>query len=407
MNAAADLARYDFAAPPLIRFGAGRISELGEVVALHGREAWLVGGGRSLVRSPARQSIERSLAAAGIPWRLVAESAGEPTVDQVATALAGLPLEDRESAVVVAVGGGAAIDLAKAVAALATNAGHLPPGPLSPESLDALVVDHLEGVGSGRTISRWPLPLVAVPTTAGTGAEATRNAVISCPRRRFKKSMRSPMMVPRAAIVDPELTMSCERGTTAASGIDCITQLIEAFVCRFKKPLPRALVFDSLPRAVDALPRVLRDPADLDARTSLSHSALVSGMALANSGLGMAHGVAAALGVECATPHGVACGLMLPVALAVNAEAARGDFAILERAIDPNAPSDDLSAAAAFVARITRLCVEAGLPRRLSEVGLERGRLRWLAENSGGTSMRGNPVELSGTALEAILENVY
>jgi alcohol dehydrogenase class IV len=117
--------------------------------------------------------------------------------------------------------------------------------------------------------------------------------------------------------------------------------------------------------------------------------------------------VAAALGVECATPHGVACGLMLPVALAVNAEAARGDFAILERAIAPHAPSDDLSAAAAFVARITRLCVEAGLPRRLSEVGLERGRLRWLAENSGGTSMRGNPAELSATTLEAVLEKVY
>lgn len=407
MNADADLARYDFACPPLIRFGAGRVAELGELVGLHGRQAWLVGGGRSLLRSPGRQAIERSLAAAGIPWRLVAESAGEPTVDQVATALAGLPVEGRETAVVVAVGGGAAIDLAKAVAALATNAGHLPPGVHSPEVLDALVVDHLEGVGNGRTISRWPLPLVAVPTTAGTGAEATRNAVISCPRRRFKKSMRSPMMVPRAALVDPELTLSCERGTTAASGIDCITQLIEAFVCRFNKPLPRSLVLDSLPRAVEALPRVLRDPTDIEARASLSHAALVSGMALANSGLGMAHGVAAALGVECATPHGVACGLMLPVALAVNAEAARGDFAILERAIAPDAPADDRAAATAFVARITHLCVEAGLPRRLSEVGLERGRLRWLAENSGGTSMRGNPVELSAAALEAVLERAY
>jgi alcohol dehydrogenase class IV len=407
MNLAADLVPYDFAAPPLIRFGPGRVGELGELVALHGRQAWLVGGGRSFVRSPARHAIERSLDAAGIPWRLVAESAGEPTVEQVATALAGLPVEGRESAVVVAVGGGATIDLAKAVSALATNAGHLPPGPPSPEMLDALVVDHLEGVGSGRTISRWPLPLVAVPTTAGTGAEATRNAVISCPRRRFKKSIRSPMMVPRAALVDPELTMSCEGGTTAASGIDCITQLIEAFVCRFKRPLPRALVLDSLPRAVEALPRVLRDPTDLAARAALSHAALVSGMALANSGLGMAHGVAAALGVECATPHGVACALMLPVALAVNAEAARGDFAILERAIDPHAPADDLSAAAAFVARITDLCTEAGLPRRLSEVGLERGRLRWLAENSGGTSLRGNPVELSAAALEAVLERAY
>lgn len=407
MNSDTDLARYDFACPPLVRFGAGRIVELGELVRLHGRQAWLVGGSRSFVRSPARQAIEQSLAAAGIPCRIVAESAGEPTVDQVAMALASLPVEGRESAVIVAVGGGAAIDLAKAVAALATNAGHLPTAAASPEILDALVIDHLEGVGSGRTISRWPLPLVAVPTTAGTGAEATRNAVISCPRRRFKKSMRSPMMVPRAALVDPELTVSCDRRTTAASGIDSITQLIEAFVCRFKQPLPRALVLDSLPRAVEALPRVLRDPTDLEARAAMSHAALLSGMALANSGLGLAHGVAAALGVECATPHGVACGLMLPVALAVNAEAARGEFAILERSIDPDAPTNDVSAAKAFVARMISLCAEAGLPRRLSDVGLDRSRLRWLAENSGGTSMRGNPVELSSAALEAVLEQAY
>jgi alcohol dehydrogenase class IV len=325
----------------------------------------------------------------------------------VASALASLPVEGRESAVIVAVGGGSAIDLAKAIAALATNSDHLAAGSRSAEALDALVVDHLEGVGSGRTITRWPLPLVAVPTTAGTGAEATRNAVISCPHRRFKKSMRSPMLVPRAAIVDPELTLACDRGTTAAAGVDCITQLIEAFVCRFKKPLPRALVLETLPRAVQALPRVLRDPTDIEARGALSHAALLSGMALANSGLGMAHGVAAALGVECGTPHGVACGLMLPAALRINADAARADFAILERSIDPSAAGEDATAAAAFIDRIVAVCAEAGLPQRLSAVGLERSRIGWLAENSGGTSMRGNPVELNVERLRAVLEDVY
>jgi alcohol dehydrogenase class IV len=219
--------------------------------------------------------------------------------------------------------------------------------------------------------------------------------------------MRSPMMVPRAAIVDPELTLACDRGTTAAAGVDCITQLIEAFVCRFKKPLPRALVLETLPRAVQALPRVLRDPTDIEARGALSHAALLSGMALANSGLGMAHGVAAALGVECGTPHGVACGLMLPAALRINADAARADFAILERSIDPSAAGEDATAAAAFIDRIVAVCAEAGLPQRLSAVGLERSRIGWLAENSGGTSMRGNPVELNVERLRAVLEDVY
>jgi alcohol dehydrogenase class IV len=121
----------------------------------------------------------------------------------------------------------------------------------------------------------------------------------------------------------------------------------------------------------------------------------------------MAHGVAAALGVECGTPHGVACGLMLPVALRMNAEAASADFAILERAIDPSAAGDDATAAAAFTDRIVAVCAEAGLPQRLSAVGLERSRIGWLAENSGGTSMRGNPVELSVERLRAVLEDVY
>ncbi|NBT13628.1 MAG: iron-containing alcohol dehydrogenase, partial [Planctomycetia bacterium] len=172
---------------------------------------------------------------------------------------------------------------------------------------------HLEGVGQ-RTIGRWPLPVVAVPTTAGTGAEATRNAVIACPRRRFKKSMRSPLMVPRAAVIDAELGVDCDHATTAAAGLDAITQLIESFVCRFARPVPRALVLDALPRALAALPRALADRADVDARAALAHAAFLSGVALANSGLGMAHGVAAALGIECGTPHGLACAVMLPTA---------------------------------------------------------------------------------------------
>jgi len=397
------VAAYDLAVPPIIRFGCGRLGELGEVAALFGCHVWLVGGSRSLLHSASRRQIEESLAAAGLPWQIVAESRGEPTVDQVAAALATLPLDRREAAVVVAVGGGSAIDLAKAIAALATNAGLA--GGESIETLDGLVVDHLEGVGT-KTIARWPLPVVAVPTTAGTGTEATRNAVISCPQRRFKKSMRSPMMVPRAALVDPQLSVSCDRSTTAASGLDAITQLIESFICRFKKPLPRALVLEALPRAIHALPRALRDPADVEARAALSHAALVSGIALANSGLGMAHGVAAALGVECGTPHGLACAVMLPVALRTNLEAARHDLAALERAIAPSTVGDE-AAASAFVGRIERLCAEAGVPRCLADVGLRRDRLDWLAENSGGASMRGNPVELAAPRLREILAAVY
>ena len=405
------VAAYDFFAPPLIRFGAGRIDEIGEMVGLWGRRAWIVGGTASLERSGAQQRIDASLSAAGIESRVVARSTGEPTVDQLAAALAGLQHEDLDGVVVVAVGGGSTIDLAKALAALTTN---MPIDQRTGIDLDTFVVDHLEGVGRGLAIRQWPLPMVAVPTTAGTGAEATRNAVISCPRRRFKKSMRSPMMVPRAALVDPDLTASCDSSTIAASGLDCITQLIESFVCRFAKPLPRCLVLESLPRALHSLPRLLMPKPACDDpqrwidsraadRAALSHAALISGLALTNSGLGLAHGVAAALGVACGTPHGVACAVMLPAALRVNREAVQDEFAQLERAVDPSAPRDVATAADAFVERIERLCLESGVPRRLSELGVTADQIDWLAEHSGGASMRGNPVQLATEELRCLL----
>lgn len=394
---------YDLALPPIVRFGVGRVAEIGAVVGLLGHRAWLVGGRRSLLDSPARPGLEASLDVAGIEHRVIATTDGEPTVVQVATALAGVLSESHAGTVVVAVGGGAAIDLAKAVAALATNCDL---ARATAHDLEAVVTDHLEGVGT-RSITRWPLPVVAIPTTAGTGAEATRNAVISCPRRRFKKSMRSPLMVPRAVIIDPALGAGCERATTAAAGLDAITQLIESFICRFARPVPRALVLDALPRALEALPRLLADPDDLHARAAMSHAAFVSGVALTNSGLGMAHGVAAALGIECGTPHGVACALMLPVALRVNAAAASHDLATLERAVDPAAVGDDGTCAAAFVGRIERLCRAAGVPQRLADVGLARDRITWLADNSAGASMRGNPVELDPARLRPILDAVW
>ena len=395
------LPAYDLAVPPSIRFGPGRAAEIAAVAAGLGRTAWIVGGQRSLVRAGLLQRLEADLANLGRGVRLVATTAGEPTVDQVVAAVAGLPRDGRAEAVVIAVGGGAAIDLAKAIAALATN---VPP---DTADFDTAVVDRLEGVGRGLTIDVPPLPVVAVPTTAGTGAEATRNAVISCPRRGFKKSMRSPLMVPRVAIVDPRLTLTCDRGTTAASGLDAITQLVESFVCRFARPVPRALAIEALPRALAALPTAVEHPADESARAAMAHAALLSGIALANSGLGMAHGVAAALGIECGTPHGLACATLLPVAVRVNLAAAERDFATLERAVAADAAPGDREAAAAFATRIEALCDRVAVPRRLRDLGLARDRLGWLAENSGGTSMRGNPVELDPARLLPILEAAF
>ncbi len=224
-------------------------------------------------------------------------------------------------------------------------------------------------------------------------------------------------MVPRVAIVDPSLTATCPRSVAAACGIDCITQLIESFVCRFRRPLTRALVRDALPRAIVGLPLVVEWAGEIDppthvanARAAMSHAALCSGVALANSGLGLAHGVAAALGVECGVSHGVACGLMLPVAMEVNLAVAMDDFAELERLVDPpSGPPCGMAAdaAARFARRIGDLCHEVGIPRSLGEVGLARDRIGWLAENSTGGSMRGNPVQLPTAELARVLDRHY
>ena len=391
---------YSLTMPPLVRFGPGRIAEVGQVAATLGQRVWLVTGGDSFARCGGREPLLHGLAAAGLPHEQVARSAGEPTVVQLAAGLASLPA-DRKGVVVVAVGGGATIDLAKALAALATNV-----EPCDERAAETAVIDRLEGVGRGLPITRPPLPVVAVPTTAGTGAEATRNAVISCPHRRFKKSLRSSLMVPRAAVIDPLLTRSCSRETTAAAGLDCLTQLIESFISRRRWPLPQALVLEAFPQVFAALPRLLDDPSDDEARAAMSHAAFISGVALGNAGLGLAHGVAAALGVECGTPHGLACAVMLPLALKINRQAAGVELARLDASLGGSAGSPGQAAGRLFE-RVEGLCRQAGIPRTLSELGLPRDRLGWLAEHSGGNSMRGNPLQLAPDELRAALESIY
>ncbi len=203
----------------------------------------------------------------------------------------------------LAIGGGAAIDLAKAAGAMAAN------------DQSPTVKDYLENVGRDLKIVNPPLPVLAMPTTAGTGAEATKNAVISSYDPPFKKSLRDDRLMPRIALVDPELTVSVPANVTAASGMDAITQLFESYISRKARPIPQALAVQGLKIAIPAIVEAVEKPDSRTAREAMAHAALLSGMALANSGLGMAHGVAPALGIHCRVPHGVACALMLPVAL--------------------------------------------------------------------------------------------
>lgn len=382
---------YDFLAPARIHFGWGRRAELGALAQPLGRRAFVVVGSRTLHKNGTWDELERSLHAAGIQaivtWIGIEREPAVADVDHLVATL-----HQHQAGVgdfVIALGGGSAIDLAKAAAALVTN------------RHGGSVRDFLEGVGAGLQIIEAPLPLLAMPTTGGTGAEATKNAVISVLDPPVKKSIRSPLMVPRIVLIDPELAVSVPPETTAWTGMDAITQCIEAYLCRFARPIPQAMAVEGLRQALPWLREAVRDGSSRPAREALAQAALLSGMALANSGLGLAHGVAAALGVHANVPHGLACAMMLPVALRVNRAVAEAPLAELARqtlgATGPSAPDT-------FLDHIDRLCTDLNVPRRLTQLGVQPGQLDDLVRGSHGNSMNGNPRPLDDAELRRILE---
>jgi alcohol dehydrogenase class IV len=247
-----------------------------------------------------------------------------------------------------------------------------------------------------------------MPATAGTGAEATKNAVISCYAPPFKKSLRDQRLLPRIALLDPELTVSVPPAVTAASGMDAVTQLIESYLSKKAQPIPQALAVQGLQMALPSIADAVEHGDRRQPREMMAHAALLSGMALANSGLGMAHGVAAALGVHCRTPHGVACALMLPVALKVNCQVCLPELAALSRRLmGPDVwLMDDEDAARELIRRIETLCDRVKVPRRLSQVGATAGQIPDIVRSSRGASMSGNPRDLSDDELTAILEEI-
>ena len=401
------LVPYDFFAPNRIVFGWGRRTEIGSLAKSLGSRAFVVSGSRTLEANGTIEELCRSMQSVGVTTERLATQTREPEVADVDAAVERLvSLGVRDSDCVVAIGGGSAIDLAKAVAALATN-----------RHGDS-VKDFLEGVGRGLKIERVPLPLLAMPTTAGTGTEATKNGVISSFDPPFKKSLRSDLMVPKIILVDPGLTLSLPRDITAHTGMDAITQLIESLISRRAKPIPRALCWHGLELALPAMFELSRDLTNRAAREAMSHAALLSGIALANSGLGFAHGVAASLGVHAKVPHGLACAVMLPSALQLNRVVAKSNLALLGRQCSqwlrgvPGLPSfggpgsDDL-AVMHLLAVIRTLNERLGIPSRLSALGVTREQLPTLAKGSRGNSMDGNPCDVSDDELLAMLERVW
>lgn len=390
-----DSIRYDFLSPPKIVFGWGRRVEAGALAAELGRRAWIVSGSRTLESRGILEELNHSLAKHGVSAELLGRISHEPEVDDVDAAVARLRNRGlAEGDLVLGIGGGSALDLAKAVAALATN------------RHGDTVRDFLEGVGRGLRLERPPLPMLAMPTTAGTGTEATKNAVISCYAPPFKKSLRSERMLPRIVLVDPELSVSVLPYITAHTGMDAVTQLVESYLSRRSQPVPEALCRHGLELAVAALPQAVADGGNRPARERMAHAALLSGLALANSGLGMAHGVAAALGVHARVPHGLACAVMLPAALRANREVCRAKLARLAPILTGRDWPSQVAAVDAVVASLSELAVRIGIPSRLSALGVRAEQLPAIVRSSRGNSMDGNPRDISDAELHDILEKM-
>ena len=388
--------RYDFLAPRQIVFGWGRRREVGTLGRTLGSRAFLICGLPSSLAEGATYEISDLLMTEAVKAVAAETIAHEPEVHDVDRVAALLREQNAGPGdFLLAVGGGAAIDLAKAAGAMATNRE-------SPS-----VKDYLEGVGRDLKLVEDPLPLLAMPTTAGTGAESTRNAVISSYDPPLKKSLRDGRLVPRIALIDPELSVSVPPEVTAASGMDAITQLIESYISRKAQPIPQALCLQGLKLAVSAIAEAVEQGDSQPAREKMAHAALLSGMALANSGLGMAHGVAPALGTHCRVPHGLACAVMLPAALRVNREVRRHELARLAHLLFGLGPSTGPEEAVDVLIReIEALCGRVGLPRRLSELGVKPEQIPALVNDSRGSSMSGNPRELTDRELTELLEGL-
>jgi alcohol dehydrogenase class IV len=380
---------FELATPSRVLFGAGRIREVPDLLRGLGVRRTLLVVGRSRERA---RDLERALVEAGFAPVLFSVP-GEPTIEMAREGTA-LAIQNGCDSV-VALGGGSALDAGKAIAALVANGG------------DPL--DYLEVVGRGAPLKERSIPLVAIPTTAGTGSEVTRNAVLASKEAGAKASLRSHGMLPAVAIVDPDLLAGAPRAVLASSGLDALSQLIEPFLSKRSNPVTDALAREGMRRSARSLRRAVLSGTDESAREDLAIASLFGGICLANAGLGAIHGFAAPLGGMFDAPHGAVCAALLPAVLSVNLRAVRargGGEELIDRfrevatilTNNPAATADDASECAEVLVR------DLEIPS-LRHYGLRELDVAALVEKAKvASSMKANPVALDEAELVEIVE---
>jgi len=394
------LTSFNFAATPHIHFGAGERAKLKGLAASFAddqcKTILLVTGGNSFDASPMCKALLDELSADFDVRRI--RVGGEPSPELVDAAVA--EFHALHPCCVIAIGGGSAVDAGKAIAGL------LPLG----ES----VMEYLEGVGKGRAYQGPATPFIAVPTTAGTGGETSKNAVLSViGEHGFKKSFRDEMLVARHIVLDPELTLSCPPDVTAACGMDAFTQLLESYVSSRANPMSDALAFSAMCLVRDHLTTAVEQGDDIQARSAMLYASAMSGLTLANAGLGSVHGLASPLGAYFPIPHGVVCGTLLHAATALNISAMQarepanpglGKYADAGRLLADDAGLSDAEALLALEDVLHGWCERLKMPR-LGEYGIGEADVARIVAGSRGNSMQTNPIVLSDDEIAGLISS--
>ncbi|MDH5651635.1 MAG: iron-containing alcohol dehydrogenase [Gammaproteobacteria bacterium] len=381
---------------PRIEFGPGALQRVPQLARRYGTRLLLVTGGKSLLETPHWGALQAALAAEGLNWLhcTISEEPSPGLIDELVQAYAGEDIQ-----VVIGIGGGSALDAAKAVAGLLR--------------VGRSVMDYLEGVGPELPYTGPAVPLIAVPTTAGTGSEATKNAVLSRQGADgFKKSFRDDQLVAEYAVLDPDLLAACPPALIAANGMDALTQLLESFVSTRANPLTDALALSGLEAVRDSLLPWYRQTGDTtEARGQMAYAALLSGITLAQCGLGSVHGLASPLGAFYPIPHGVVCGTLVAEATAVNiacmqerepGNPALAKYAQLGELLCNKVFTHQTMAQDALVDLLQDWTEQMQLPR-LSVYGVTADGLDQITAHARGSSMKTNPVVLTDGEIKSLL----
>jgi alcohol dehydrogenase class IV len=381
--------QFEFATAGRIIFGAGKLRDAGPPTAKSASRRALVVTGKNSQRA---EPLLKMLAEKKVE-NVTFSVSGEPRIQNVRD---GVALAKNEKCDWVAgIGGGSVLDAGKAIAAMMTNEGD--------------VVEYLEIIGQGKKLTKAPAWYLAIPTTAGTGSEVTRNAVLASPEDRLKVSLRSPLMTPSVALVDPELTYDLPPGITASTGLDALTQLIEPYVCLRANAMTDALCLQGMRSVAWSFRRVFQNGKDVKARENMAAASLFGGMALANAGLGAVHGFAGPIGGMFSAPHGEICAALLPDVMEANLRALRardprsyalGRYYSIGRILT----RDEYATADAGVEWVRELVKDFGIPR-LGTFGIKPEHFDEIVKNArNASSMKANPIALTPEELKQVLE---